>query len=210
MHCEEIQLPVHMYCNACLIELSKREDHLALRGELQLTLLNHLIRSGGEIDKIKILLDNGAIKAINKGCKYGITPLYNAMIYNTAEVIEWIIDNYSDVIDYSHRDRNGQNIIHFFSRTCSYNVKQIEYFFEKLSENIIKHLINEKDAEGNTPIIIAYLSKNYNLVKILIDYGANPSIQNDRGESVISMETSGHQPPYVMEYMDSFLKTPDI
>lgn len=212
-HCERFDIPVSMYCSACLSRISQAEDPDTRRGGLKLTLLNHLVRSGAELSKVQIPLQFGAEKVINTPCIYGITPLYNAMIYNCAEVIEYLMDHYSHAIDYHHRDQLGRNIMHIFSEwRRPDNSKEIEYFFEKLATNsseLIKDLINQQDVYGNTPILIAYTHNKKNLVKTLLDYGANPAIQNNKGDSIISMETSGNQEPYVNKYLESFLKTPE-
>lgn len=97
-------------------------------------------------------------------------------------------------------DKNNNNILHILA----------ELKDEKLMENIledylkngsIKNLINNKNEDGNTVLHLAAEKKNNNVIDLLIDYGANPRITNNKGlflanrDVPISNQSGGSKPP---------------
>ena len=97
-------------------------------------------------------------------------------------------------------DKNNNNILHILA----------ELKDEKLMENIledylkngsIKNLINNKNEDGNTVLHLAAEKKNNNVIDLLIDYGANPRITNNKGlflanrDQPISNQSGGSKSP---------------
>jgi ankyrin repeat protein len=60
---------------------------------------------------------------------------------------------------------------------------------EKVKELVTEENINQKDDLGNTPLMIAVQYMDIDIIHILLDKGADPSIEDDLGVSALTMAT---------------------
>lgn len=179
------------------------EDNMSERlGPLKLTLLNRTIRSAAPLEHIKPLLIS---ETMNIPDTFGRTPIMNAVLWSEPECVEYIFSNCAKQIEFTHIDAGGRNIFHNIVLSDRENAIELATF---LLENIpeTQSLINMKDEDGDTPILVAYKYQNEKMVRLLLENGADPSIANNSGKSILDMEGSDR---YVSEYLESFIKTPD-
>jgi ankyrin repeat protein len=106
------------------------------------------------------------------------TPLMHAVIAGKKEVFEWLLANGADV---NHQDRNGWSALHF-----AVSEKRAEFATHLLKLGACVHLQN---VYGNTPLWTATFDARgkYDLVKLLLAYGANPNSKNKSNRSPLDM-----------------------
>jgi len=84
---------------------------------------------------------------------------------------------------FNMRTRSGCTILHYAAKTSKNILKVIlELTIEK---NILNDFINKKTYNGVTPLMVAADSINEEIVKLLIDHGANPNILSKGGKTAL-------------------------
>lgn len=103
------------------------------------------------------------------------TLLIEASRFKLNDLFNLIINRLSNTIK-TYTDISGSNALHYASLWGS------DYILEELLEDgvIDKNVRNNK---GRTPLMIACLMNNKNIVKLLILYGANTFIQDVNGKT---------------------------
>ena len=81
------------------------------------------------------------------------------------------------------------------------------FFFiqKKLSKDELKNLINMQDNEGNTALLYACFKGNFQIVKCLIENGADPNQRNYMGLNVLHMSSQGDRPNLLIYYFIIYL-----
>ena len=93
-----------------------------------------------------------------------------------------LLYNYHEEILESSNSFNGYNSLH---TACFYNeIHIVRWLIEELQMNI-----EEQDDNGNTPLLIACIGSNLNIIKYLINNNANIYHKNNLGESSILLGT---------------------
>lgn len=104
---------------------------------------------------------------------------------------------YDQFDDEDDEDDDIENVDQEKIEQMSYFCNDIKQLFDKLfyEDNsledkekyirINKRLLNEKN-RGNTPLTLACERKNYDIVKLLLENGSYPDIQNDKGNTAIN------------------------
>ena len=102
-------------------------------------------------------------------------------------VVEFMINN-NMITNVATNDNSGKNIIHYITQDYDlYNDKQL---LDKIMfNNNSKNAINNKDKNGNTPLIISVKNNNNELATQLINFGANKTIKNNEGFYVNSISS---------------------
>jgi ankyrin repeat protein len=160
-----------------------------------------------QLDKIKLLVDNGALVNVENNNKQ--TPLFTASYSGDLNTIEYLIikgGNYNDSISYSSLHEQGSigRIQYLIDLETNSQVK------EKLKENIlrgavtgnnidlVKHFIesgmdvNKKYYGGvgllhDALTVVSYKGSVLELVKYLVSKGANIDVQDDKGLTVMHL-----------------------
>ena len=80
------------------------------------------------------------------------------------------------------------------------------FFFiqKKLSKDELKNLINMQDNEGNTALLYACFKGNFQIVKCLIENGADPNQRNYMGLNVLHMSSQGDRPNLLIYFKDKY------
>ena len=99
------------------------------------------------------------------------TPLINAVSRGKAEVISWLLENGAEI---DQQDRDGWSALHY-----AVSGKHVDF-----AANLLQRGANVglKDVYGNTPLWTATFNardKNYALVKLLVNGGADPTSKNN-------------------------------
>ena len=74
----------------------------------------------------------------------------------------------------------------------------------KLDNNELTEFINYKDQQGNTALLYASFKGNYDIIKILLDNGADYKIRNNMGLSVMHMAAQGDKPAFLIYFKDKY------
>ena len=75
---------------------------------------------------------------------------------------------------------------------------------EKFSKEEFIQFINLQDIQGNTALLYAVFKGNYDIVKTLIDNGADYTMRNFMGLSVMHMSAQGDRPNLLIYFKDKY------
>jgi ankyrin repeat protein len=162
------------------------------------------------LDVVKTLLEYGA--DVNAKTTFGVTPLHVAAYYGEAEIVEMLIKRGADVNARTSIDRGAFTPLHYCSsspwegdplfRGVDLTLIGTEDFVHARCECITllaKHGadVNARDAYGRTPLhhAVYFVCERYygmsarfdDIVKLLLENGADPSIRNNLGISVLDL-----------------------
>ena len=74
----------------------------------------------------------------------------------------------------------------------------------KFETNELTQFINYQDQQGNTALLYASFKGNYDIIKILLDNGADYKIRNNMGLSVMHMAAQGDKPSILIYFKDKY------
>ena len=194
------------------MDVNKKDD------TLEYTAL-HLAVKKKNIDIIKELVKAGAnVNAVNVQC-LGETPLFIAVMDEnpSLKVVEELLNSGADP-NYATRS-SGTSVLHIavspdpgFEENKN-NKKDIVKIIEKLIEKGAD--LNAQNYFGKTPLMTAAEREEKTLMKILLEAGADPFIQNIRGNTVLyyigkNKELQAVVAPYFRKrnFNESLLKLP--
>ena len=146
----------------------------------------------------EFLLEHGADP--NMRNKYGDTPLYAAFSYDHGEesekLMNLLLDHGADVNAIASHG-GGQTILHIASRfnECLPIVK-----------TLVKHNadVNAKNQFDSTPLSLACWKGCTNIVKYLLEHGANPYIKDDSGKLHMDVAKTQEIKDILQSYMDNW------
>ncbi|MCP4723464.1 MAG: hypothetical protein GY863_00435 [bacterium] len=131
----------------------------------------HLASLCGHNEVVELLVNSEADKnAVNDD---GDSPLSYAVIYGTPKTIKFLLSKNADT---SMRDKEGNTLLHI--------AVQFGYFnkVKEIMGNKVE--IDNKNNAGNTALHLAVTGyRNEQLVKYLIEQGANPKVTDNTGKS---------------------------
>ena len=133
------------------------------------------------IDRVKFLLGHGADVNAQRDDLW--TPLHLAFRFGELNVARVLFDHQADV---NARNDDGQTPLHLLSR---WKAEQDE---DDGSEYVKRLLelganVNEKDKDNATPLHLASYYKRLEIVRVLLDSGANTDVENDQGKIPLQM-----------------------
>lgn len=157
-----------------LIELGAQQD---LKQNLGKTAL-HGACANGRLDVVKELLKSNAETKINITDNNGMTPLMEAVCKNQLEVVRYLI---SQGADQKLEEKENGTAFHL---ACTHGSLELLQLFLTANDDVNK--ANLRVARGYTPLMFACLSnKNIDVVRYLIDRGADPKRRNNVGETAL-------------------------
>jgi ankyrin repeat protein len=163
----------------------------------------HIAVQNANVEIINILIDASA--DVNIANKQGATPLHIASQYNRPEIVKLLIDNNANI---EATDVDGDTPLLISIR--SHQISNFEYLcnknnLESLSNkegtalhiacrygfidivskiidvhNDVSFINKPNNITGNTPLHEAVISGNAELVQLLLDNGADPTIRNNK------------------------------
>jgi len=144
----------------------------------------------GDIEVVKFLLSHGA--HINDKNNKGDTSVLLACRTSHLKVMEFLILNGANILEI---DQEGKSLIMYasmkndirylqiiFEADMYQNQKELKECEQANKPYIIKN-INHTDKFGFTALMHAVINGNKDVVKYLLDHGANISIKNNRGQT---------------------------
>lgn len=127
----------------------------------------------GNYNKVKALLNSGT----DPNCRIdsGLTPIYSAVLSGNIEVVKLLIDH------------NANPNIRFNENNAI--IQAVEHQYSDIIKLLIKAGVDleQGDSVGNyTPLFLATSVQNLEIVKILLEAGANPNAMGNEGEQILA------------------------
>lgn len=92
---------------------------------------------------------------------------------------------------------NISNLLHAISQENLEDLQEI--LFHNSRQNI--DWINSPDEHGNTPLLIALLVGNLNIIKLLLDFHANLSYTSRYGDTVCHIAAANHDDIHLIQFL---------
>ena len=180
------------------LTLDKRASQVSdAKGRLA---LHHAVANSNlDIVKMIALTEDTDIQATDI---LGRTPLFYALENANQEIISWFL---SQDIDTSLADNKGVTPLHIAAYTN--NIKAVEKIL------LLKQAdINATDEKGTTPLHVAAHRASVDIISLLLENGADPSIRDKRGnlaeQLALRMEKRGNHKRLSIASAASFSKKP--
>lgn len=117
----------------------------------------------------------------------GFTPLHTACYYDNLEIAILLIETSKSLVNKT--DNHGNIPLHLACCNISErSIKLVKCLIENGSN------INEKNIYGYTPLHLASCDNKLKIVYMLIEYGADTTIKNHKGQTFIDCILSIHIP----------------
>lgn len=147
----------------------------------------------GNVEAVKVLLDHGA--DVNAKENYrGQTALMWAAAERHPDVVKLLLDRGADWKSLSMARENGMPKLSAASSVTPIAKGGLTAFHFAAREGVVETGrimldagvdINQVDADGTSPIVVAILNKRYTYAKFLLDRGADPNIADSRGRAAL-------------------------
>lgn len=128
-----------------------------------------------------------------------VNLLREAIIKQDLDAVKWLMDNNYDI----NTKNNYDDSILFTVAS----VGNVECLKELLKYEAIRKTINSRNVFGNTPLLAAVLNNNQGMVKLLLENGADPTIKNRAGITILDVakqyNVSGDNIKLLEDHMNS-------
>ena len=177
--------------------------------------------SKGKLDIVKQMMTGGI--DINTTDENGTTPLMIASFEGHEPLVTYFIDMGADLMKKDYRgkialDYAVQNekyeIAGLLKEACE-NEKRNPRIFQIIQKGNVNHLkqliewgiyVNVENEAGETPLMGSVLKNDLEMMKLLLESGADPFLQNKKGEGVLDLIGKSDAIPFKMVQMVSLLK----
>ncbi|XP_033763370.1 E3 ubiquitin-protein ligase MIB2-like [Pecten maximus] len=174
----------------------------------------HIASNAGEDVLVKLLIDRKC--DVNPQDNLGNTPLHDAIFCNHCKVIDLLLGTSS--LDFLKQNKHGMNVLHWAAyhnkpdavdkilgkKKEMINVKKVDGFTAlhlaaiNNHTQVASHLlikgsptVDIRTNEEETPLHLAAQKCYYNMIKLLIDYGAVVTLQNTKGNTPLHIVLGG-------------------
>ncbi|GFR22359.1 hypothetical protein TNCT_213892 [Trichonephila clavata] len=142
----------------------------------------HYAADAGYVEIVKILLKNKA--KINAFTNVGLTPIHLAAVKGHTSVVKLLLENGANAKVTDNKNRNS-----FEMAVANGNAEVVKILLQEKNFHI-----NDKGNDGFSLLHIAAQEGNLNIIKYLIDRGADVNSQNDAGSKPIHIAArEGHK-----------------
>ncbi|XP_067685868.1 putative ankyrin repeat protein RF_0381 [Haliotis asinina] len=140
----------------------------------------HICCSRGHVDTVKYILNSSMVDINSKNSK-GMTPVLIAAFWSEREILNILEKQGANL---SITDGSGDNILHV---ACIGGDKRI------VKHVLERHMvdINARGCDGMTAVLYAADCTTSDILKLLLENGADPFVVNDNGDSVLHMASAG-------------------
>ncbi|XP_021080916.1 transient receptor potential cation channel subfamily A member 1 [Mesocricetus auratus] len=166
----------------------KRESHINFVNHKKASPL-HLAVQSGDLDMIKMCLDNGAhIDMIENG---KCMALHFAATQGATDIVKLMISSYTGSSDIVNAvDGNHETLLH---RASLFDHHDLADYLISMGADI-----NSTDSEGRSPLILATASASWNIVNLLLSKGAKVDIKDHLGRNFLHLTV---QQPYGLKHL---------
>lgn len=112
----------------------------------------------GNIEAVKNALDEDKLLLESKNIETGLTILATACIKNKLNIVEILIDKYK--VNVELKSNNGETSI--YAAIASGNEKIVKFLIDRNVD------VNSFDSNGKTPLIVACVEGELNIIKLVI------------------------------------------
>jgi ankyrin repeat protein len=141
---------------------------------------------------VKLLLEQGADPNLDS---YGETAIVPAVLYGEFEIIQLLVEHGAK-IEFQAEDGWRYTAL---SDAAIYSNHILKYLLDQGGE------IDFQDDEGNTALMYAVNARHTENVKLLIESGANPTLVNENGATVLSVAQTKDNAA-ITEMIEAYLK----
>ncbi|XP_055967198.1 transient receptor potential cation channel subfamily A member 1 [Sorex fumeus] len=138
----------------------------------------HMAVQGGDLEMIKMCLDNGAKLDMMETGK--CTALHFAATQGATEIVKLMISSYCGNIDIVNAvDGNQETLLH---RASLFDHHELAEYLISMGADI-----NAIDFEGRSPLLLATTSASWNVVNLLLSKGAQVDIKDNFGRNFLHL-----------------------
>ncbi|XP_055459399.1 transient receptor potential cation channel subfamily A member 1 [Psammomys obesus] len=160
-----------------------REYHINFVNHKKISPL-HLAVQSGDLDMIKMCLDNGAHIDMKENAK--CMALHFAATQGATDIVKLMISSYTGSSDIVNAvDGNEETLLH---RASLFDHHDLADYLISVGADI-----NSTDSEGRSPLILATASASWNIVNLLLSKGAKVDIKDHLGRNFLHLTV---QQPY--------------
>ncbi|XP_067653717.1 ankyrin repeat, PH and SEC7 domain containing protein secG-like [Haliotis asinina] len=159
--------------------LMDRGANMSLVDKFGNNVLHHAC-TGGDLETVKLILSQNMMYINSRGNE-SRTPLMEAAFWGESDVVKLLVDRGANM---SLVDKFGNNVIH---HACIGG--DLETVKLILSQNVM--YINSRGNESRTPLMEAAWRGQSNVVKLLVDRGANLSLVDEYSYNVLHFACMG-------------------
>ena len=134
----------------------------------------------GGIESVRLIVESGKLKDINHKNVYGNTALMTSVDEQEEEIINYLLKKGADILT---TNVDGDTLL-----MTSSLVSISKTILDNIPESKREEYINKQNVSGDTALIIAAREDNEEMVEYLIENGANASIKNKSGESMLTLK----------------------
>ena len=149
----------------------------------------------------------------NEESKIFINSLKNYDLNSIQSILD---DGKREIWKYISDDSNKETVLHIAINTNDNSIINPILFYckSKLNEEELKIFINTKNKKGTTPLHYACFFGNIEVIKSLIEFGADIMAETEKGLNVLHYAAQGNQPNtlvylYLFHKDNIFLEKPD-
>ncbi|CAB0030422.1 unnamed protein product [Trichogramma brassicae] len=170
------------------------------------TALHIVCKRCNDVDLVEMLFEISKqvnqLVQVNIQDNYGNSPLHFALRYNRTNLIESLMKNGADP---NLANAKGSTALHI---VCKYYRSHVlaEMLFKNCNDRYQPVRVNAQDNYGNTPLHSALLYNHKNLIKVLLENGADPDIANEEKSTALHIIC---QKKYSNDSMNLFFKIID-
>jgi ankyrin repeat protein len=150
----------------------------------------------GDSKIIKCLVENcpdqKRVKYVNHKDNHNETSLISSILNGNLEIVKYLVENGANVID---KDEKETNLMWACSiKTNSFEI--VKYLMEKISEELdheeLVKYVNSENSLRDTSLMWACSNGNLEVIKYLVEKGANVNHENNYGETSLTRASVGN------------------
>ncbi len=189
-HLEVVKLLIQAGAN--LFEKNEGQENILSRAIVSgnASLVRYLLALDGMLDPM----------VINAVSESGYTPLLQAIFYGNLDIVKLLMRAGANPLV---TDENGDTVFHF-AMLNETNDEVLGYLLG--SNRIDNEVINQPNAEGMTPLLMACLSHHLEAVNMFIYAGADPLLTNRKGDNALHIASKHGS----VKIISSLLKQPGM
>ncbi len=130
----------------------------------------------GNLPAIKRLLDKNA--KVNAKDLNGYTPLMWAARTSKNDILNLLLSHGANI---NVKDKRGNTPLLLAARYSKSKV--VKSLLNRIGKRVRVVYVNAQDKKGNTPLLWAVKKNKSKVVTLLLQYGANPNIRNNKGNN---------------------------